>query len=92
MKLIYTIFLLFITAVYFLPVKDIIKGSPGISMTDVAEEKEEIKNKEKSKEFISFAPYKIFIKVNNRNNPWKNIHNLPTLLHTIETPPPDNNG
>lgn len=92
MKFIYTIFLLLITAAYILPVKDIIKGSPGISITDVAEEKEEIKNKEKAKEFIAIPVDEIFIPINDLSKYQNNKLSLPALLHTIETPPPDNNG
>jgi hypothetical protein len=89
MKFIYTIFLLLITAVYILPVKDIIKESPGISITDVAEEKEEIKDKEKIKEFISFSPVAVIIPVNSFSKYRNNTLNLPAFFHTIETPPPD---
>jgi len=92
MKFIYTIFLLLITAVYLLPVKDIIKESHGISMTDVAEEQEETKNKEKIKEFISTSRVEIIIPVNRFSKSRNNMLNLPALFHTIETPPPDNNG
>jgi hypothetical protein len=92
MKFIYTIFLLLITAAYILPVKDIIKGSPGISITDVAEEKEETKIKEKAKEFISFSAVEIFAPVKDLSKDQNNKLSLPSLFHTIEVPPPDNNG
>jgi hypothetical protein len=92
MKFIYTIFLLVITAVYILPVKDFIKDSPGISITDFAEEKEEGNNKEKLKEFISFAPIEISIWLNTFSTLVPSSLNLPAFFHTIETPPPDNNG
>jgi hypothetical protein len=92
MKFIYTIFLLLITAAYILPVKDFIKDTPGMSITDLAEEKEENNNKEKLKEFISFAPIDISIPVNSFSIYEAIKFNLPVLLHTIETPPPDNNS
>lgn len=92
MKLIYTIFLLLITAAYVLPVKYIIKERPGTSITDIAEEKEETKNKVKVKEFISFSPVEIFIPVISLIKYRNNSLNLPTFFYTIETPPPDNNG
>ena len=92
MKFIYTIFLLLITAAYILPVKDIIKGSPGISITDVAEEKEETKNKEKAKEFISFRAVEIIISINDLSKYQSNKLCLPGLSHTVEAPPPDNVG
>jgi hypothetical protein len=92
MKIFYTIFLLVITAVYILPVKDIIKNSPGISITDMAEEKEESSAKEKLKEFISVATVTVFLPVKARFGYQHNKHNLPALFHTIETPPPDYNG
>jgi hypothetical protein len=92
MKFIYTIFLLLITAVYILPVKDFIKDAPCISITDLSEEKEEGSNKEKLKEFISFAPIEINFPVSGCGTHEANKFNLLSLLHTIETPPPDNNG
>lgn len=92
MKIIYTIFLLLITAVYILPVKDFIKDTPGISITDLAEEKEESNNKEKLKEFISFAPIEISVSLNSISTLVPNRLNLPAFFHTIETPPPDSNG
>lgn len=92
MKFIYTIFLLLITAAYILPVKDIIKGSPGISITDVAEEKEETKNKEKVKEFISFPVVEIILSINDLSKYQSNNLSFPALSHTVEAPPPDNVG
>lgn len=88
MKNFFIIFLLLITAVYILPVKDFIKSTPGISITDLADEKEE-SVKEKSKEFITdFSPF-IILTAKNRINFQYCRFNLPAPLHTIETPPPD---
>ncbi len=77
---------------YLLPVKDFIKDTPGISITDLAEEKEESNNKEKLKEFISFAPIEISVSLNSISTLVPNRLNLPAFFHTIETPPPDSNG
>jgi hypothetical protein len=92
MKFIYTIFLLLITAAYILPVKEFIKDTPGISITDMADEKEESKNKEKLKEFISVPAIAVFLPAKVCSRYQHNMLNLPTLFHTIETPPPDNKG
>jgi hypothetical protein len=90
MKIIYTIFLLLVTALYILPVKDFIKSSPNISVTDLADEKEE-STKEKSKEFITDFILVIIAPAKDCNNFQYNRLNLPAPLHTIETPPPDSN-
>jgi hypothetical protein len=88
MKNFFIIFLLLTTAVYILPVKDFIKSSPGISITDLADEKEE-SIKEKPKEFITeFSPFIILTTTSCNNFQYCRL-NLPAPLHTIETPPPD---
>ena len=92
MKNFFTIFLLLATAHYILPVNEFIKDTPGISITDLADEKEESSNKEKFKEFISVSVFAVFLPVKSCSRYQHSILNLPALLHTIETPPPDNNG
>ncbi len=92
MKIFFTIFLLLITALYILPVKEFIKDTPGISVTDFADEKEESSKKEKFKEFISVSAFAVLFPVKSCCRYQHRVLNLPALLHTIETPPPDNNG
>ncbi len=92
MKIFFTIFLLLTTAIYILPVKEFIKDTPGISITDLADEKEESNNKEKFKEFISIPAIAVFLQAKVCSRYQHNMLNLPALFHTIETPPPDNKG
>jgi hypothetical protein len=73
-------------------VKDVIKDTPGISVADLVEEKEENNYKEKLKEFISVSSVTVFLPVKACSRYQFNKLNLPVLFHTIETPPPDNNG
>lgn len=89
MKFFYSILLLLVTAVYILPVSDIIKESPGISVTDLEDENN---TKEKVKEFVSVSAFCIPNLADPCDKYYPRIPNLPVLFHTIEIPPPDNIG
>jgi hypothetical protein len=91
MKFIYTIFLLLTTAIYVLPVREFIKAGCTISVTDMADENEEHNNKEKLKEFI-FVSTHVFLPIKACSSYQHSVFSLPAQFHSIETPPPDNNG
>lgn len=89
MKFFLSILLLLITAFYVLPLKDILKETESICITDLEELKEESIKKEKVKELFSFTRAYIIA-----NDSYSSTHQyvtfiLPVLVHTIEIPPPD---
>ena len=84
--------LLLITTIYILPVKEVVKGGAAICMADMENEKEETDKKEKLKDFFSVSASDIFLNLACCNRHQHIAFNIPVPLHTIETPPPDNNG
>lgn len=92
MKFLLAISLLLITAVYVFPVKEVIKKSASVSLTDSPEEKEESSNKEKFKEFIFEAQPGTSFSLVLREKYLHHTVNLPIRFSIEETPPPDNNG
>jgi hypothetical protein len=92
MKFFLSILLFLITSVYILPVKEIIDNSNDICMADMDDEKGESEKKEKAKELFYSIVSDIAVK--NLNRCWHQhaAFNIPMPLHTIESPPPDNNG
>ena len=92
MKFLLSILLLCITTIYILPVKEAVKGGASICMTDMGNEKEESDKKEKLKEFFSFSVSDVFLNITRCNRHQPIAFNIPVPLHTVETPPPDDNG
>ena len=92
MKFLLTILLLCITTIYILPVKEAFKGGVSICMADKGNEKEESDKKENLKEFFSGSSSDIFLSITHCNRHQHIAFNIPVPLHTVETPPPDNNG
>ena len=92
MKFLLSILLLLITTIYILPVKEAVKGGAAICMADMENEKEESDKKEKLKEFFSLSASSIFLTTACCNRYQHIAFNIPVPLHTVETPPPDNNG
>jgi len=89
MKIVLSILLLFITSMYVLPVKDLFAAKNSVCMADMDEGKEDDCKKEKAKEFFNFTTSFIYI---TDNYTCTHLHITPvvqTLLHTVETPPPD---
>jgi hypothetical protein len=89
MKIILSILLLLVTAIYILPVKQHFSDNTVVCTADTDNEKEEIKKKEKGKELFSFSTASFFT-----NSFYGNMYghlsfSIPVPLHTVETPPPD---
>jgi hypothetical protein len=92
MKFLVSILLLLITTIYILPVKEAVNGGFSICMADMENEKEESDKKEKPKDFFPTPVSDLFLKMRCCNRPQHIAFNIPVPFHTIETPPPDNNG
>jgi hypothetical protein len=92
MKSLLTILLLLITTVYIFPVKEVIKKTATVSLTDMAEEKAEGSKKENLKEFIFAAKPGLVLPATHCCLFQHDIINLPLAFHNEETPPPDHNG
>jgi hypothetical protein len=90
MRIVLSILLLVVTALYVLPVKELLCDETiSVSMADADEEKNENKKKEKEIVFYSFADK--FSLGSNEATPitFHYYYNIPVLLHTVETPPPN---
>ena len=92
MKFLLSILLLLITSIYILPVKEALKGGTAICLADIENEKDESNKKEKLKEFFLASASDIFLTITYYSRHQHIAFNIPVPLHTIETPPPDNNG
>jgi hypothetical protein len=89
MKFIISILLLLITSAYILPVKEMLYGHADICMTDMDADKEDCSKKEKAKDLFFYSNTFVVIK-DSYNIAHGNISfAIPSLLHTVETPPPD---
>ena len=89
MKIVLSILLLLITAVYILPVRQYCIGEVVVCTTDMDNEKEENNKKEKEKELFSGTASYHF-KNSFRHNIYGHLSfSIPVPLHTVETPPPD---
>ncbi len=89
MKFVLSILLLLITSTYLLPVKELLADKHKICMADMDEQKEDCYKKEKAKEFFNFAPDLTFISCTYNVTQHYFTPAVTTLLHTVETPPPD---
>ena len=87
MKTLFSILLFLITSIYVLPVKKTFMDSNKICLTDVEDEKD--KSKKKEKELFSFSNTYIKIKDFYTCTHYRVRFNIPILLRTVETPPPD---
>jgi hypothetical protein len=84
-----SIFLIVITSIYVLPVKELLCEKQHICMADMDETKDDVCKKEKVKDLFAFTPMVFFIEANYHV---RHLHPAPginTVLHTVETPPPD---
>jgi hypothetical protein len=89
MKLFLSIFLLLITALYVLPVKEILTAGHDICFADLDKCKEECKTKENAKElFVCDTIYPVINDSYSFNHYSKHL-DIPVLIHTVETPPPN---
>jgi hypothetical protein len=89
MKMIFSLLLLVIASLYVLPVKEAFANTSAVCMTDMEEEKDDIKNKEKIKELFSFSnSYSIIADDYSCKHQFITF-SIPVLLNTVETPPPD---
>ena len=70
-----------------MPVKETFMDSNNICLTDVEDEKQ--KSKKKEKELFSFINTYIKIKESYTSTHFRGSFNIPILLRTVETPPPD---
>lgn len=87
--MVFSILLLVITSLYVLPVKEAFANTSAVCMTDIEEEKDDTRNKEKIKELFSFSnSYSIIADAYNCKHQYITF-SIPVLLHTVETPPPD---
>lgn len=89
MKLLLSIFLLFTTAFYVLPIKEILTAGHDISFADMDEYKEECKTKEKAKELFPCDTINTVINDSYTFNHYCKYVGVAVLMHTVETPPPD---
>ena len=87
MKTLFSILLLLLTSIYILPVKETLVDCNNICLTDVEDEKQ--KNKKKEKELFSFSNSYIKIRDSYTSTHFRVSFNIPILLRTVETPPPD---
>lgn len=87
MKKLFSILLFLITITYVLPVEETFADCNNICLTEAEEEKEKTKKKEKELFLFNYS-------YSNINDSYTSTHyrgtfNIPILLHTVETPPPD---
>lgn len=87
--MVFSILLLVITSLYVLPVKEAFANTSAVCMTDMEEEKDDTRNKEKIKELFSFSnSYNIITDDYSCKHQFISF-SIPVLFHTVETPPPD---
>ncbi len=89
MKFIVSILLLLATSLYILPVKDFICSKHNVCLADMDETKDDVCKKEKVKELFTFTSLVIFIPLNQQLTHFHTTPVVNSLLHTVETPPPD---
>jgi hypothetical protein len=89
MKIIVSILLLLATSLYILPEKDFFCSKHNVCLADMDEIKDDVCKKEKAKELFTFASPVIFIPFNQQFTHFHTTPVINTLLHTVETPPPD---
>jgi hypothetical protein len=89
MKFFLSILLLLTTALYVLPVKEMITGKYTICTTAFDKSEDEGNKKEKAKELFSFSNTCIIIKESYSCTRSYVSATIPLMLYTIETPPPD---
>ena len=89
MKYCLSILLLFTTAFYVLPVKELLTAGNDICFADMEKEKEDSNKKEKSKELYSLSTVCTIIEDTYSHSLSILPFFIPVLQHTVETPPPD---
>ena len=84
-----SIFLIVVTSIYVLPVKELLTEKQHICMADMDETKDDVCKKEKVKDLFTISSPAFFIPVNRQAMPFHPAAGTITVLHTVETPPPD---
>jgi hypothetical protein len=89
MKVFLPILLLLVTSLYILPVKEMFYGHTDVCLTDMDTDKDDCSKKEKAKELFSYNIPVVLIKKSHCIPQYYLSPAIPSLLHTVETPPPD---